>query len=120
MTTLAERTRTSEGVTAPLPRLPFALDAGVAQRARLGLIVLATDHTIEHEWRRILADVPGVGLYESRILNDARITPETLAAMEDRLAGAPPGIMPGVPPCGGAVGRPPAPGGVGGGGGAAR
>src|SRR3954453_9285005 len=97
MTTLTERTRTSEGVTAPLPRLPFTLDAGIAPRARLGLIVLATDHTIEHEWRRILADVPGVGLYESRILNDARITPETLAAMEDRLADAAPRPLPGGP-----------------------
>jgi maleate cis-trans isomerase len=52
--------------------------------------VLATDHTIEHESRRILADVPGVGLPQSRILNDARITPETPAAMEDRLAGGGP------------------------------
>jgi maleate isomerase len=97
MTTLTEMTRTSEGVTAPLPHIPFTLDAGIAPRARIGLIVLATDHTIEHEWRRILADVPGVGLYESRILNDARITPETLAAMEDRLADAASVIMPGVP-----------------------
>src|SRR5690349_15719573 len=97
MTTSTERTRSSDGAAAPLSRLPFALDDGIAPRARLGLIVLATDHTIEHEWRRILAGVPGVGLYQSRILNDARITPETLAAMEDRLEDAASVIMPGVP-----------------------
>ena len=63
-------------------RLPFELDDGIAGRARIGLVVLATDHTIEHEWRRILGGIEGVGLYQSRIWNDARITPETLAAME--------------------------------------
>ena len=34
--------------------LPHRLDGGVAHRARIGLIVLASDHTIEHEWRRML------------------------------------------------------------------
>jgi len=46
-------------------------------RAALGLIVLATDQTIEHEFRRLL-DLPGVALYQSRILNDNAITPATL------------------------------------------
>ena len=53
--------------------LPHRLDRGLAERAAIGLIVLATDQTIEHEWRRVL-DLPGVALYESRILNDAAIT----------------------------------------------
>jgi maleate isomerase len=78
-------------------RVPFALDEGVGRRARLGLIVLATDQTIEHEWRRILADVDGVALYQSRIRNDAAITPATLAAMEPRIAEAADVIMPGLP-----------------------
>lgn len=78
-------------------RLPFELDQGIAARARIGLIVLATDHTIEHEWRQILGGIEGVGLYQSRIWNDARITPETLAAMEMGLADAAGVIMPGVP-----------------------
>jgi maleate isomerase len=77
-------------------RVPFALDEGVGRRARLGLIVLATDQTIEHEWRRILADVDGVALYQSRIRNDAAITPATLAAMEPRIAEAADVIMPGL------------------------
>lgn len=76
--------------------LPHRLDHGIAGRAAIGLIVLATDQTIEHEFRRLL-DLPGVGVYESRILNDAQITPETLGAMEARLVAAAGLILPGLP-----------------------
>jgi maleate isomerase len=65
--------------------LPFALDGGIATKAALGLIVLATDHTIEHEWRAMLR-LDGVAFYESRIWNSASITPETLRAMEGGIA----------------------------------
>ena len=41
-----------------------------ASGARIGLIVLASDFTIEHEWRAIFAALPGVALYESRLFND--------------------------------------------------
>jgi maleate isomerase len=80
-----------------IEHLPFDTDGGIARRARLGLIVLATDFTIEHEWRAIMAGLPGVALYESRILNDAQITPETLRAMEPRIAAATDVILPGAP-----------------------
>lgn len=80
-----------------LEHLPFDTDKGVASRARIGLIVLATDNTIEHEWRRIMTDMDGVALYQSRILNDAQITPETLRAMEPRIAAATDVILPGAP-----------------------
>ena len=59
--------------------LPHELDQGLGARLRIGLIELATDQTSEHEFRRIFA-LPGVDFYESRIWNDATITPETLAA----------------------------------------
>jgi maleate isomerase len=58
--------------------------------------VLATDQTIEHELRCLL-DAPGIGLYGSRVLNDARITPATLKAMEARLVAATELILPGLP-----------------------
>jgi maleate isomerase len=77
-------------------RLPFKTDDGIASRARIGLIVLATDYTIEHEWRRIMTPLAGVALYQSRILNDAQITPETLRAMEPRIATATDVILPGA------------------------
>ena len=57
--------------------LPFALDGGIAQRAAIGLVVLATDQTIEHEWRQML-HLDGVAFYESRIYNSPTITRETL------------------------------------------
>jgi maleate isomerase len=75
--------------------LPFTLDRGIAHRASLGLLVLATDHTIEHEWRAMLTGIEGVGFYQSRLWNSASITPETLAEMERDIAGATRLIRPG-------------------------
>jgi len=87
------------GAEAPavnLRHIPFTLDEGVAARARIGVIVLASDHSLEHEFRRLL-DLPGVAYYESRILNDSNINPETLRQMEARLTAAADVILPGVP-----------------------
>ena len=68
-----------------IEHLPYEIDGGIASRASIGLIVLATDYTIEHEWRQLFAGVDGVALYQSRIHNEDRITPETLRAMEPRI-----------------------------------
>jgi maleate isomerase len=76
--------------------LPFALDGGIAQRAAIGLVVLATDQTIEHEWRQML-HLDGVAFYESRIYNSPTITHETLAEMEGGIAAAAALIKPGIP-----------------------
>ncbi len=76
--------------------LPSRLDAGIARRAAIGLIVLATDQTMEHEFRRVLRQ-DGVALYESRIFNDNAITPQTLRAMRERIAPAAALILPGLP-----------------------
>lgn len=76
--------------------IPYTLDDGVASRAAIGLIVLASDQTVEAEFRRLL-DLPGVGLFESRIRNANSITPETLKAMEAGLTEATSVILPGVP-----------------------
>ncbi|HWK43777.1 MAG TPA: Asp/Glu racemase [Stellaceae bacterium] len=80
--------------TLSLGPLPFTLDDGIAHRAAIGLIVLATDHTIEHEWRQMLR-LDGVAFYESRIMNSATITPETLREMEVGIADATGVIRPG-------------------------
>ncbi len=76
-------------------RMPYTLDAGLAGRARIGLVVLASDHTIEHEFAHLLG-LPGVGVYHSRIANDPEINAETLAAMEERLTAAADTLLPGV------------------------
>ena len=75
--------------------LPFTLDRGIAHRAALGLIVLATDHTLEHEWRAMLGGLEGVAYYESRLMNSPAITPETLREMEKDIAQASRLILPG-------------------------
>jgi maleate isomerase len=75
--------------------MKFALDGGVAERARIGLIVLATDHTIEHEFRRIFR-LDGVALYESRIHNSAQVNAATLAAMDQGMTAAAALILPGT------------------------
>jgi maleate isomerase len=64
--------------------IPFTLDEGISHRAAIGLLVLASDHTIEHEWREMLRR-DGVGFYEARIANSPTITPETLRRMEGEL-----------------------------------
>lgn len=74
--------------------LPFSLDGGIAERARIGIVVLASDYTIEHEWKQLM-DVPGVAVYGARILNDTVITPETLRAMEPRITATADLITPG-------------------------
>jgi maleate isomerase len=65
--------------------MPYELADEVGYRCRIALIVLGSDRTIEHEFRKML-DIPGVAFYESRILNDAEVSPQSLADMESRIA----------------------------------
>src|SRR5260370_2672835 len=65
--------------------LPSELDGGLASRAAIGLVVLATDQTMEHEFRALVR-LPGVAFYESRVFSDNDITPETLRAIGARIA----------------------------------
>jgi maleate isomerase len=74
------------GDTLLIENLPFEVDDGFAARASIGLIVLATDYTIEQEWRQLFAAIDGVALYHSRIFNDDHITPDSLRAMAPRIA----------------------------------
>src|SRR5690606_25904974 len=76
--------------------LPFTMDEGVMARAAIGLVVLATDQTLEHEWRQII-DLPGVAFFESRLYNSPDISPTTLAAMEKDITAAVELIVPAVP-----------------------
>ena len=51
-----------------LQQLPYELDDYVRSRAAIGLVVLATDHVIEYEFRKIL-NLPGVGLYQLSLIH---------------------------------------------------
>ena len=63
-------------------KLKLATDAGLGARARIGMLVLKTDQTVEFEARQVLARVEGVSLHHARLYNDFDITRETLLAMK--------------------------------------
>lgn len=67
-----------------IENLSFTTEKAVGHRARLGMVVLASDYTLEPEIQAVLSrpDMPeGLALYVSRIANSPEVTPETLAAM---------------------------------------
>lgn len=78
-----------------LGTLDCTLDAGLAHRAAIGLLVLATDQTMEHEFRHLVR-IPGVGLHVARLHNDAEITPASLRALGPRIAPATALVLPGL------------------------
>jgi maleate isomerase len=64
--------------------LAFSTGGGIGSVARIGLVVLASDYTIEHEFRRVFTApgmASGIDYYTARIRNSPQITPDTLAAM---------------------------------------
>ena len=66
-------------------QMAYELGKGVGWRARVGLIVLSSDYTMEQEFACMLS-LPGVAIHHSRIGNDAEISVDSLAAMRERLA----------------------------------
>ena len=74
--------------------LPFSTDAGFGSVARVGVVVLASDFTIDREFRQIFSR-PEVDYYTARVQNSMTITPATLAAMESRIPTALELILPG-------------------------
>lgn len=63
------------------------LDAGIGSRARIGIIALPDDQTIEHELRMI-CDLAEVACFVSRLPCAAAITPDSLQAMQNEIARA--------------------------------
>ncbi len=78
-----------------IEHLAFTTGPGIGARARIALVVLASDYTVEHEFRRVIT-IPGVDFYEARIRNSPTITPETLAAMGPLLTDTVDLILPGA------------------------
>ena len=64
-----------------IEELSFDTDAGLGQVARIGLIILQTDQTIEHEFSQLIKR-EGVAHYHARIPNAMDVTPDTLRQME--------------------------------------
>ena len=76
--------------------IPYKMDKGLGERARVGLLVLSSDQTIEYEIRQML-DLPGVSMYVNRLFCDPIITSQTLKDMENEIPAATRLIMPGLP-----------------------
>ncbi len=73
------------------PYTPVVLDPA----GRIGLVMLASDYTIESELHALIGEFAGLGLYSNRIRNDDQVTPETLRAMAPRITSTVEDILPG-------------------------
>ncbi len=85
----------AEDAFTDLGAFPFQTDGGLGAKANIGLLVLATDQTLEREFQA-LTHQPGLAVYHSRLENDPEVTPETLIKMRDRLPAAAGLLPPGV------------------------
>jgi maleate isomerase len=65
----------------PIQRFPFSMDKGAGWRARIGLLVLESDQTMEDEFKHLVS-LPSIAVYHARLANSAVVTPETLQNME--------------------------------------
>jgi len=79
-----------------LKHMPHQFDGGLGSRASIGLVVLASDQTIEQEYRR-LVNLPGVAVYQTRLANDNVISQTSLRAMESRITASAELLLPGMP-----------------------
>ena len=68
-------------------RLDYELDDGAGYRARLGLIALHVDETVETEFRRLI-DQDGVAVYCTRVRSGTEATADSLQEMAARIPGA--------------------------------
>jgi len=68
-----------------IENLPFTLDEGTGSVGKIGLVVLASDYTIEYEFRQVF-DTAEIDFFTARIANSPTITPATLADMKTRIA----------------------------------
>ena len=67
--------------------VPYALSESRDRDRVLGVIVLATDETLEKELRSLVPDT-GYILHHTRIPSAPDVTPETLASMADHIPAA--------------------------------
>ena len=65
-------------MTVELKELPFETDTGFGSRARIGLIVLENDQTVEAELAMLWPE--GVAAFATRIPMEDRVTAESLLA----------------------------------------
>ena len=86
--------KTNSQKTIVIEKLPFQIEKMIGKRARIGVVVLSTDYTLEHEFRNILTS-PGVDFYHARIANSVTITTKTLSDMKPLITQTADLILPG-------------------------
>ena len=75
--------------------LNYTLESDLGARANIGLIVLATDCTLETEWRHLI-DLPGVTVHTARMPAAIRPGPDGLADLADHIGPAARLLVPGL------------------------
>ena len=82
-----------------IENLPFSTQNTIGSKARIGLVVLASDYTVEHEFRILFNEMggaaDGIALFHARIDNAPNVTPETLAAMGPSITETASRLLPG-------------------------
>lgn len=63
-------------------------------RARIGLVQLASDYTLENDWRRLATE--GVEIYSTRMAYNSLMTPDSLRATAGNIADAADLVAPGL------------------------
>jgi maleate isomerase len=71
--------------------LPYTTDAGIGSKAHIGMVITSNDQTLPYEARNLL-NIPGVALYESKVLStrqrDAEISIEALGRLAEPIVAA--------------------------------
>lgn len=78
-----------------LDQLPYATDRGHGARARIGLVALASDATIEHDFRAVLGPVPEVEFFTTRFDGSATASPLEARKLAEKIAPSAHDLLPG-------------------------
>ena len=74
--------------------LNFTIDQSSSKRKKIGLIVLASDYTIDREFRKLFP-LKNLDYFHARIENSPTATPKTLSDMKTKISSTLKLILPG-------------------------
>lgn len=79
------------------PLFPAAYDEGIGAALSIGVIALAEDRAGVWDLDKFLKDIPGIGIFSTRVPMSADVTPQSLAQMGEHLGFAAETLLPGSP-----------------------
>ncbi|HTN95976.1 MAG TPA: Asp/Glu racemase [Nordella sp.] len=79
------------------PLFPAAYDEGIGAALSIGVIGLAEDRAGVWDLDRFLRDIPGIGVFSTRVPMSADVTPQSLAQMGEHLGFCARTLLPGSP-----------------------